>query len=201
MPPGAGPKGSTAEGAGRPPALSVPLLLLALLFAGAALGMQVGDASSGVDEILAQAIPFICDQLAATGAALGLAVDKFPNSTDQQTGQWQTTDATTWTAGEGFWVPRMQALGTMDAAAWPAMHAGSSTPLHLPTSACHGTRCCRRPPCRAGYLSGCYWKAYTMTGDPSWADLATAQLPGLTTFIDEVLVWALAGLPHCPALF
>lgn len=35
------------------------------------------------------------------------------------------------------------------------------------------------PTIYAGYLAGCYWLAYGMTGDQRWADLAAAELPGL----------------------
>jgi hypothetical protein len=101
MSPGAGPSGSTgAREAGRRRRSVAALLLLqlTLLLTPAAL-LQPGEASPIVEAILAQVVPFASDQLAAT-AALGLAADTFPNSTNFATGQWDTTDASTWTAGE-----------------------------------------------------------------------------------------------------
>ena len=104
MPPGAGPEGSTgARGAGRRTALLL-LQLTLLLLTPAALGMQPWEASPSVEGILAQAVPFASDQLAAT-AALGLAAGRFPNSTDFETGQWDATDASTWTAGKRLLLP------------------------------------------------------------------------------------------------
>lgn len=44
---------------------------------------------------------------------------------------------------------------------------------------------CGPPQLRAGYLSGCYWRAYALTGDPKWARLAAAELPGLEEVAEE----------------
>lgn len=38
----------------------------------------------------------------------------------------------------------------------------------------------------AGYLAGCYFRAYMMTGDEQWADLGTAELPGLIDVAEEI---------------
>lgn len=37
----------------------------------------------------------------------------------------------------------------------------------------------------AGYLAGCYWRAYALTGDAKWARLAQAELPGLAKVAGE----------------
>lgn len=37
----------------------------------------------------------------------------------------------------------------------------------------------------AGFLAGCYWRAYNLTGDAKWARLATAELPGLAKVAGE----------------
>ena len=38
---------------------------------------------------------------------------------------------------------------------------------------------------RAGYLAGCYFRAFNLTGDPRWAELGGAELAGLAPVAGE----------------
>lgn len=47
----------------------------------------------------------------------------------------------------------------------------------------------------SGYLAGCYWRAFNLTGDPKWAELAKAELPGLDQVAGETDVSVEAAGP------